>query len=63
MKNIMLVRMRMSLPVISETSKEFSRAGARSQERWERRGFGCSPGSAEINAVMEIIEGFEEGTR
>lgn len=59
MKNIKLGRMRVSLPVISETS----RAGARSQERWERRGFGCSPGSAELTTVMESIEGFEEGTR
>lgn len=57
MKNIKLGRMRVSLPVISETS----RAGARSQERWER--FGCSPGSAELTTVMESIEGFEEGTR
>lgn len=38
-------------------------AGARSWERWERRGFGCSPGSIELIAVMERTEGFEEGTR
>lgn len=49
--------------MISETSKEFSRAGARSQERWERRRFGCSPGSVALTAVMESVKVFEEGTR
>lgn len=53
MENMRLVRMRTSPPVISETSKGLSGAGARSQERRERRGFGCSPGSVELTAVME----------
>lgn len=63
MKNLRLVRMRMSLSVTSETSKEFGRAGARSQERWERRALGYSPGGVELTAVMESIDGFDEGTR
>lgn len=49
--------------MISETSKEFGMAGARSRERWEMRGFGCSPGRIELVAVMESIEGSEGGTR
>lgn len=49
--------------MISETSKEFGMAGARSRERWETRGFGCSPGRIERIAVMESIEGSEGGTR
>lgn len=48
---------------MSEISKEFSMAGAKSQERHRRGGFGDSPGGIELVAVMESTEGLEEGTR
>lgn len=64
MENIRLVRMRRSLPAISNQQGVQQGWSQKSGEMGEeRRGFGCSPSSIEFPAVMESIEGFEEGTR